>query len=125
MEEEDFSKEMIKMEVVEWYSSRNDEALLLYEVYVASGTAYWNDEEELKENPYYPSHFDRESEYLERYFLSERHSIFIFDKEIDYSELEWDDYDQARDMNSGFFDVDDLEEAIKSAEEAIEHFKKR
>ena len=82
MEEEDFSKEMIKMEVVEWYSSRNDEALLLYEVYVASGTAYWNDEEELKENPYYPSHFDRESEYLERYFLSERHSIFIFDKEI-------------------------------------------
>ena len=38
MEEEDFSKEMIKMEVVEWYSQDNDEALLMYEIYVASGT---------------------------------------------------------------------------------------
>ena len=132
MEEEDFSKEMIKMEVVEWYSSRNDEALLLYEVYVAIGTAYWDDEEELKENPDYPSSFDRgltstsatAPEYLERYFLSEHKSIFVFGKEIDPSDVEWDDYDQARQINYGYFDLDDVEEAIKLAEEAIEDFKK-
>ena len=124
---------MIKMEVVEWYSSDNDEALLVYEVYVAIGTAYWDDEEQLKENPYYPSSFDRgltstsatAPEYLERYFLSEQKSIFVFGKEIDPSDVEWDDYDQARQLIYGYFDIDDVEEAIKYAEIEVENLKKR
>ena len=131
MEEEDFSKEMIKMEAVEWHSSDNDEAPVMYEVYVAIGTAYWDDEEELEENPYYPSSFDRgltsttfeAPEYYERYFLRDLKWEWI--KEIDPSEVEWDDYDQARQIDYGYFDLDDVEEAKKFAEDAIEHIKKK
>ena len=63
------------------------------------------------------------NEYYERYFLRDLKSESI--KEIDPSDVEWDDYDQARQIDYGYFDLDDVEEAKKFGEEAIEHIKKK